>query len=754
MDHGNRTPVWPVQFILLGLFLAAVLAPRAWEQIAHRRPRPEPQWSPHSRWGDAATRSRRPASDSFDRVSEADEQLVERAYEPAVVAEVRWKPVFPQLPPTLASPRAPRNGVSQPWGDSRLNVVFALLHEPLRAHVALEASEPRLLAAATPTYRPAMRMPTVRRVPKPAAWWPEELLTRLAQLSDDPRAGLWAWQVAIVVDDLGDASRDADDLAGPLAELERLADVGREAADRCTEPVAGPRWRRAVHALERRIRLWRVGPEAELAADLLGVYTPTIKTARSSTALALSTLIERYESDPGPAVARRLAAALERLSTSDSQAGRALAAQFEHANLRLSVSEQLLARLVPAVPDSRQRVRETMDGAQVRGESNATRRLRVEMVPDPEAFHLLLAASGEITARTVASKGPGRWFNRADGQVDVTRELLLGPGGFQLTPAQADATASLRILDVRTKIDGLPIFDELLRITLRNAGERKTPQARRRFQSRVEREAVAELEQMSDRQVASLERLMDERLQAPLREMGVEARWVAGQTTEQRASLRLRIAGPHQLGAHTPRPRAPGHSLASLQLHQSACNNVVEQFGLAGRTFTLPELFDHVAGRLQRPAPAKIEGLPEGVSITFAEVDPVQVAFRDGAVELALRVQRLTGPDQTWRDFVVRASYSPDAETGRLEREEAIRLASTRGTRLSTRSQIALRSIFTKVFSKNQRLNLLKPLREREGTADLTLCQFKAEDGWLAVAITAAPNQPAAASRTRREVTR
>lgn len=753
MDRGNRTPVWPIQLILLGFFLAAVFAPRAWERLAHREPIAQSKWSQHSRWGEQTASPRLAAATTFPAEPMPQESLIEREFSPPVLAEVKWRPVLPEGTSLdlFRVDAAPRRAAAWNWPDARLEPVYALLFEPLSAAPAYEAS-PALAAAdrATPTFRPAMRMPMVRRPAPPAAWWPEELMARLALLSDDPRAGIWAWQVAILVSQMGDENH-AQLSPESLAALERLSAAGRIAAERHPDATAARSWRRAVFALERRLCLWRVGADGIEIAATMGPHALAWPAARTSRAMALGALVERYETEVAPAAARQLALALERLRVAHAPQADELAAQFERANLRLSVTEALLTRLAPSEPDVTELVSETMDGARVRGQSTSSRQLRIEMVPDADEFRLLLAASGEITARTVASKGPGRWFNRADGQVEVGRELLLGPSGFRFQPASAQATASLRILDVRTKFDGLPIFDELLRSVLRNAGERKTPQARRRFQSRVEREAVAELEKVSDERLGSLEEMIDERLKAPLQEMGVRAQWIAGQTTDERATLRLRVAGEHQLGAHTPRPRAPQGSLASLQLHQSACNNVIEQLDIAGRTFTLHELFQHVAERLHRPTLAKLDGLPEGVRVTFASADPVQLSFRDGVVELALRVSRLSSPEQSWRDFVVRARYAPDAETGRLEREESIRLASTGASRLTTRSQIALRSIFTKVFSKNHRIDLLKPLREREGTADLVLSQFTTEDGWLAVAVAAKPE----AKVTRRaEVTK
>ena len=51
-------------------------------------------------------------------------------------------------------------------------------------------------------------------------------------------------------------------------------------------------------------------------------------------------------------------------------------------------------------------------------------------------------------------------------------------------------------------------------------------------------------------------------------------------------NVRLRLASDHQLSGHTPRPRAMAGSLASLQVHESLLNNVLEQLRLEGRTMT------------------------------------------------------------------------------------------------------------------------------------------------------------------------
>ena len=70
---------------------------------------------------------------------------------------------------------------------------------------------------------------------------------------------------------------------------------------------------------------------------------------------------------------------------------------------------------------------------------------------------------------------------------------------------------------------------------------------------------------------------------------------MSSEASPARLTVRLRVASPNQLGGHTARPQAPSDSLGSVQVHESAINNALDQLHLASRTFTLPELYQHLA---------------------------------------------------------------------------------------------------------------------------------------------------------------
>jgi hypothetical protein len=83
----------------------------------------------------------------------------------------------------------------------------------------------------------------------------------------------------------------------------------------------------------------------------------------------------------------------------------------------------------------------------------------------------------------------------------------------------------------------------------------------------------------------------------PLRDLNLEPTAVDMQTTTERLIARYRLAARTDVSAHTPRPQAPSDSMLSVQVHESAMNNVLEQLHLHGRRAELTELHKEMTSR-------------------------------------------------------------------------------------------------------------------------------------------------------------
>ena len=92
-------------------------------------------------------------------------------------------------------------------------------------------------------------------------------------------------------------------------------------------------------------------------------------------------------------------------------------------------------------------------------------------------------------------------------------------------------------------------------------------------------------------------------------------------------------------------------------------------------------------------------------------------------------------PRPSWKNFQIRVFYRPqvDGLSVKLVRDGVIHLV---GKRLSTSSQIALRGVFAKTFSKH-RPWILTPIRfcEDPRLDGLAVTQFVVDDGWIGAAL-------------------
>jgi hypothetical protein len=259
-------------------------------------------------------------------------------------------------------------------------------------------------------------------------------------------------------------------------------------------------------------------------------------------------------------------------------------------------------------------------------------------------------------------------------------------------------------------------------------------QARWETEQRVADRARTQLDAEISKAVDKLKSRFNDQVWESLARLDLDLEALALSTTDDRAVMRMRLAGQDQLGAFTPRPRAPSDSLMSLQLHESALNNALLGLGLEGRTFTVPELFAHLRAKLNRPAPAVAPELPEDVVLTFAAQDAVRVHCHAGRVQVRIALAELTDGRRRWHDFAVSTHYRPDPTTLDIHfvRDGGIFLE---GKSLRGKPQVALRGIFSKVLSAQRGWGLLSPEMNRDARfADVTISQFTVDEGWVGLA--------------------
>lgn len=557
------------------------------------------------------------------------------------------------------------------------------------------------------------------------------------QTSDDP-AG---WQTYLLLSDLVAANESHEEAWRRLVAQRFLSRLEWDGMNDCQQ-----QWLRrdSVSQLATLIRRWAVTP-IDYAA-LLGQ-------------------LERQESDAVDLGSIDVARAVQSLRFASSPEAVAVAEQlntlYRNANVRLSLSGELIERLIPAVDTRVAPVRQQMLGAEVRGVSQVDSAVSVQLIPSGHSWKLELVTQGNVLARTASRNGPVSIRNGSQADFRSVTPIEISRMGSDAGTTTVGVQSQTKVRGIDTDFDAIPLFSTLIRQIAHSRYQSLAPAAKQIQERQIRQQVSQEVDGKLSEQLDAAADKYAAHLTGPLATLGLNPTVVDMQTNEQRLTARYRIGGEWQLAAFTPRPRAPGNSLLSLQLHQSVLNNTLETALPAGESVTIAQLIDELRGTFALPGDIRWTDeadaeLANDTHIHFAATRPVTVEMEGGLLWVTLRVMRLNGPGKLdLRRFVVRAAYKPQIEgmNAQLIRDGHLRIS---GPGMSMRDRLPVRAIFNKVFSNNRPLTLLpEGLQQHDAMDGLAITQFDLRDGWLGLAIgpqqtdrvaTADPLQPTASS--------
>jgi hypothetical protein len=450
--------------------------------------------------------------------------------------------------------------------------------------------------------------------------------------------------------------------------------------------------------------------------------------------------LELLEEDPINRCRASLADSLQNLRFSPQpelvQIAHAMNDFYRNANLRVAVSKNFVERMLPKRDWEYRPVRQKILGADTRGDSQVLTKLSIDFIPSDSAWQLELGVNGFIKAQTRSVKGPATLFNRQDTEVVTKRSLRIDARELKVEKSGTTVHIDDRLQRMDTTLDPLPVINQFFRAIVAQQVEEQRGVAQTLVKRIVQQQVDSEVDKSLNEQLSQAEEKLVDKVLEPLERLQLNPLVVDLQTTEQRLLVRYRVAAQTQLAAHTPRPRAPGDSELSVQIHQSALNNTVAQLGLGDRMWPLKELCERLATSMGNESLNVGADIPNNVSIRFAPYRPISVEFDRGKVWLTLRIAELHQEDGIHLErFIVRTSYLADVN-GLLATLTHDGPISIDGYRLGIRERVPIRLIFSKVFSKHATIPLLGTKISEDTRLDgLSVSQLEFRDGWLAIAL-------------------
>ena len=562
------------------------------------------------------------------------------------------------------------------------------------------------------------------------------LVGNLCQLLGDNDNGK-AWRDFLLLDDLQEfvESEEADDATARLLAAQEILGAWEFEALSATQQafLKHP----TLLAMRKELNRWITSPVS---------MTELVK------------VIERFEQKPTLQYASPLATMRVVLQNSpvpvENDLADAIATYYRNANIRLTTTEMLINRLIPVIRSSNRPIRDWLFGMEIRGNGWTHARTQVDFLPNEDSVQLALETNGQIGVSTTSSGNGARIYSNNRSDFTVRKNITVDRQGMRVAGARASANAESRLTRIRTNYDGIPLIGPMFRKLVRKEFNERSGQARVIFQNKVVTEAKRTMDQQVNMRLAKMESKLSDGVVGRLQALELDSVATDMRTTDQEVAVRLRLAGEHQLAAFTPRPIPQRQNLMSLQLHESAINNVLQQLELEGMKRDLRGVCRHICEKLQLETIEWVNEVPEDAHVEFSNREAIHIACDDGRVTITMKIQELDLGQRKWKCFIVTAHYRPQVNGLyiQLGREDCIEL---KGKRLRLKDQVALRGIFSKVFSKNRPLNVIpEDFAGNQRLADLAVKQLSLENGWVGVSIDSNSNPPAQTARRTGQRTR
>lgn len=587
---------------------------------------------------------------------------------------------------------------------------------------------------------------------------PTSLLSMLCDLAVEPHCSAWALESfrvtkSLATGDDGLAAQDANGLerlAGLALEAERLAEVAYD-------PGLATRLRRARYAMWRRIMVWHA--VAELAAAPVNRITLVADASQAGdhnesriavgSPVPISELlaqVEALESAATPQnseiVAQRLAQLADSPDVGRQRLAETLKVQYSNANARIAITDGFANRFLPAATPRVEPVYDQVLGTPVRGQATTSSAATISLLPDPQVWRIGLELSGNANSQTVAFERTVRVRTIGTTNFAARQQVVVDTRGIHLGAVVADANTASRFVSARSGYDILPLVGGIVRSKAAGAFSKRRIRAQNEVASKTEARVRDEMERKVGDAVDRACQKWQARVVAPLAMGGVSIEPVEMRTTEQRLIARVRVTHADSLAAHSPRPRAPSDSLASLQLHESSLTNLVSALNLAGQRLTGEEF----AERLRRFAPdatkRELDEDAREAQIEFADNRPVTFELKEGVLHVAWEVRELVVRGRPNRNFKVHVYYTPAADgvVARFDHQKGPFLEGN----MRNSQRMRLQTIFGKVFPPEGQLAIGAKWADDPRLEGLMITQLVIDDGWLGAALGPADEKRAA----------
>ncbi|MFM9962134.1 MAG: hypothetical protein ACKV2Q_13015 [Planctomycetaceae bacterium] len=463
--------------------------------------------------------------------------------------------------------------------------------------------------------------------------------------------------------------------------------------------------------------------------------------------------VEKFEKSQSTADAAAVRKAFETIrKVSPDQGNRiasAMATHYFNFNLRVVASEKFLSKLIGETTTKQGQVREQVMEANVSGNQTTTATVGIDLKPNNNGIRLNLLLDGLVRSSTVGVTTEAQVQTSGYHVFKATKPLTFDGDKFATGPAQVSVWPSNTTLGVSTKYSGAFLIGGIADSIARDEVAKRRGQSEAIAAERVRNRVTPEFNQEVDTKIADLNKDLEEKVNAKLREKDLMPSATNYRTTEDDLRANLRLMADRELaGGDGPFVTVPNTGFV-VALHESLLNNSLDRLKFAGRSLTDKQLAEEIeksfSDLLGRPinATQKIEtageGAKEPATFIFPDADPIRIRLNNGQLTLVISAglkqeegkediptQKITVPLMFRVEGTKLVIESGDVEVAPVgdvpDRTTQITRAKIMGTKI--KSALPPRSF-------DRFINIDK---NRQTPIHLGVAQVKASGGWLSLA--------------------
>ena len=481
--------------------------------------------------------------------------------------------------------------------------------------------------------------------------------------------------------------------------------------------------------------------------------TPTDSTQLREDLATLFESVDEYYDEPTAELAQQLRSQFEKVRGSAPDGGKAIAdafaTHFLNYNMRLTISQGFVNRLVGQVRNESSRINDSLGGARIVGNQFTTTNLSVDIVPSKTSARMNLTVDGTVRTNSLAYASQATVRTNGYHTFNATKPVTFDGNEFSTQPARISVRANNQPVGVNTRYSG-GLFGRIAdNIAMREAQSR-IGQANAYTANGIRREVGGELNREVDTRFANASMELQNRLYGPLREYGLYPDAIQYSSTNSEILGWTRLADADEVGGNRPVPGAdvPKNGLVA-HIHESLLSNGTSRLDLGtGDKVQMSEgdLKNLLEERLSRILDREVklgdeeEGDGEqsdGAIFVFDQEDPVRFMIDDGEVVITLRAGLNRG-DEMIPTQIITVPLMPSVEGDRIVMKRGNVGVKPAERAPSVAEQIARANVMrSKIESTLPERDFKAEFDfEREGKViKMKISELTADNGWLSLTI-------------------